>query len=427
MRRAFLSCLTAIWLVGSALLAGQNIPLHDLSRLRLWLVAVDRHQPGAADDAAKVMGSWSDDDLDRLFIDVNALVHLVRSARSGRVPLPSGVRPFTPSEMSDLASLADAERLRMDNRLVKRGALLHTDIASLGLARGSLSLGRVAGRQLLVPRSVSILVHDGLGAGMRDASVHWEFARLLLDQVIPEPGRDLTVVAWYRASALFFAAHHMYADAMPHLERALRLFPTDAALLVDSGCIYEALGAPAIQNFAATAILPTGVTLAVRSGDANWRQAERLFRRAVELDEGLAEAHLRLGRVIGLQGRHAEAVVELEKAAAASDEKRLQYFAQLVLGAEYHAVNHVDRARQAFDQAAALYPRAQSPRLGASQLARQIGDRTGALRALQPVLEAGTSESQRYDPWWTYYDGPGGDVDRAIAEMRAALYLADRP
>ena len=412
---------TAIVLSVPPFLDAQAVLSHDLSTVRRWLDAVDRHQPGAADAAAKAVASWSDEDLDRLLVDVHALVRL--AVRSPGPLLPPNVVRYTTEQLNELTSIAEAERKRGINKRLKHAALLHTDIASLALAEVSTSVRRASG----TGRMVSVLMQDGLGAGFQGEAVHWEFARSLLDDVRPDPGHDDTVRAWYRAAAGFFVAGHVYSEAVPLLERALRLFPDDAQLLVDRGCAYEALGAPRIQNFVATAVMPTGVILAVRSAADNWKQAERMFRRAADLDDRGAEVHLRLGRVIGLQGRHVEAIAELERAAAVSHDKRIRYFAALFLGAEHQATGRLDRARAAFEEAASLYPRAQSPRLAWSGLARQAGDRAGALRALQVVLEGGASEAQRSDPWWTYFDGQDGEVARVMAQARVALYLDDRP
>ena len=89
MPRAFLRNLTCVFsfafcLFPSNFLHAQTRPRtpHDLPRLREWLSAIDRHEPGAVDAAAIAVGSWRRDQLDILFLDVRALLKLI-AAKGG--------------------------------------------------------------------------------------------------------------------------------------------------------------------------------------------------------------------------------------------------------------------------------------------------------------------------------------------------------
>ena len=75
--------------------------------------------------------------------------------------------------------------------------------------------------------------------------------------------------------------------------------------------------------------------------------------------------------------------------------------AWLFLGVEEQLLGRLDLAGESFDKAAGLYPRAQSPYLALSQLARRSGDRLGAHRAIQQVLALSADDREREDPWWT--------------------------
>src|SRR2546423_1089788 len=75
----------------------------------------------------------------------------------------------------------------------------------------------------------------------------------------------------------------------------------------------ETSARPEIQEVRGVA-LPSGCLLDIASARAELREAESLFRRAVAHAPAMAEAHLRLGRVIGVQGRAADALAELQQA-----------------------------------------------------------------------------------------------------------------
>ena len=145
------------------------------------------------------------------------------------------------------------------------------------------------------------------------------------------------------------------------------------------------------------------------------QQAERFFRRAIERGLHFDEARIRLGRVLGLQGRHADAVDQLRAAAPA--DPLLSYYAAMFLGAEVEALARPAEARGWYERAAALYPRAQSPRLAISQLAQREADRPGAIRALEQAFQASAAGEDGDDPWWTYHTAQGRDANSRLAAL----------
>lgn len=425
MRRAVLLVLTSAFLfLSSKFPSAQQRLSHNIANVEAWLQALEQHRPGESDPAAQEIGALPEIELDALFVDAHALVQLV--LKPGNIVLPAGAPRFSSKDVERLMTLARDAQAGGINRLLKRSALLHTDIALLVPQGKQPSRPAVPAAQLLIPHATTIMTSDGQNEGTRDVSIHLAFASLLLDRVKPTPSGDEDVRLWYQALALLLVRHHYYSDADPHLEHARRIFPDDAELLVDSGSLYEALGAPAIQSFVQDPVMSSGVTIRVGSARANWQRAERFFRRAVELDERSLDARLRLGRVMGHLGRHEEAATQLEAALALADESRMQYFANLFLGAEQQALGRFDKARDSFERATALYPQAQSPHLALSQLARRQGDRAAALLAIQPLLAQGPGAYGRDDPWWSYHDGPAGDPDALLARVRAVLYMAER-
>ena len=81
----------------------------------------------------------------------------------------------------------------------------------------------------------------------------------------------------------------------------------------------------------------------------------------------------------------------------------LNYYAALFTGREEQATGRQVEACAAYSRASALFPLAQSPLLALSHLARDTGDRAGALRAAQRVLDLPADADDRVDPLWTYH------------------------
>ena len=265
-----------------------------------------------------------------LWLDFDALLHLITT--SERPKFPRANRDFTLAELEQLRALAlregqraagrpitsvreltEADSRRVVNRLVKRATLLHTDVAALvAAAADTQSESAMPVPRPLLPLRTSVQIEDGQQVGVTFYGTHWDFARLLLDEVRPDPGRDVVVREWYRTIAALFASQHQWAESRAHLARARRLFPADAEILAANGRLHETFAAPRIQNFLET-VGRADLTDSIGSPRSNLRQAETFFRKAVELDGGSVEARLHLGRVMTLEGRHEEAANQLAR------------------------------------------------------------------------------------------------------------------
>ena len=413
----------------SAASAGAQATEERASRLwnlRSWVMAVEDHEPGKFDPAAFSIDAWASSDLLAVGRDLAALAEFLasgraRAAKSGR---PSTMtyqgRTISLADVQQLLGLTDDETERGDaNRVFKRGALLHADIAMLAPVRSHVTAG-------VVPTDLQDLVYlyrDGRLQGVESAGVHWRLGRMLLDEVKPDPSRDEMVRVWYRATSARLQTAHAFFYAAPHLERARQLFPGDADLLLYSGSMHECLATPRVQ--AAVAPTQPGFSSSFRSSRGELQQAESFLRQAIKSRPALAEARVRLGRVLDLLGRHEEGAAELRRAASATENPLLLYYADLFLGQAEQALDHRDEARASFERAASRYPRAQSPRLALSQAARRSGDRAGALGAIQHVLDLPASEGRREDPWWYYNEIHVPDADHLLDEMRKPFLAAE--
>ena len=451
---------------GMPLPAIEQVEAGRVERLERWLKAVARHAPGEDDDALAEVAGTPNANLKELWVDANVLVQMMRNVKADRFNVRAGgqrastqVR-YAKADLQRLRALAcaaggslietscmalgamdelDADLRRVgtlaraaklrgdDNYILRRGALLHTDVAIL--APGAMAVADAAASSA-GPQRFRMDISDGREVDLHQSAVHWEIARMLLDFVRPrgrdraDPGGDEMVRKWYRATAAWMQLREDH-DRM-HLDRARGLFPSDSDILFLSACQRETYAGVSIQTAVRSAVLPTGVTLDVGSDRVELREAEGLFRRVLELKPDHAEARMRYGRVLGALGKHAEASSELRRAVANLTDTQLLYYAELFLGGEEEALGNRDAARVAYEQAAGLFPRAQSPLLAISQLARRYGDRGGALRAMDRLFALQDEERDEHDdPWWWYYVAQARDADDLLDAMRQP-YLAER-
>jgi hypothetical protein len=434
-------------LVFAASAAGvqQSMPLgapDRIERLRAWLEAVDRHEPGEPDESLLRVASWDRATLWRVWIDLGAIVSLVREPDvlafstplepepfSGifRLPQPrlrTRVVPYSRGEVKQLQLIAgEVVTGGGEDPVLKRGAVLHSDIA----IAGSQAPAPTSSSQR-PPSTSSIMLYlaDGRQTGVEAASVHWEMGRRLLDKVwgkgtdsgAPNPGSDETVRLWYLAAN----AHMQAAEQLDpwHVDRSVQLFPRDPEMLFFAACAREMFSSPQIQNVLQSTTLPRTMFDLVGSEDNELRNAERLFRQSLERDPDRAEARIRLGRVLGRRARHQEALVELRRATMRTRNRLLLYYGNMFLGAAADASSLTDEARKAYERAAELYPQAQSPRLVLSSLAARSGDRAGALSAIESMLDRDEPE-RTADPWWSYYTSQSRDLEGVMMALRQAI------
>ena len=398
--------------------------------LREWLQAVEHHQPGRGDEAMSVLDSWRPDDFQYLAIDLGTLLALMKDpslrtfywrveGRSSPLHVVySGSDLRLILELAKAANARDEDRFpvpvermaRNRNHILKRAAILHSDIAAEGLlANGTRGRAAPVGLQ-----EFTLPVPDGRSQGLVVDIGHWELARTMLDKVVPAAARDEFVRQWYDATAAYLQSRGQMTPS--HFNRGLGLFPDDAELLFQAGSLHEALAQPAVQEAMQNAAIPSDVKFDVLSRRAELREAENLFRKALKAQPDHLEARIRLARVLGLRGEHAEAEALLRKAVADAEEPLLQDYAQLFLGAEKEALGDRDQARDFYGRAAVLYPDAQSPRLALSLLSVRDGRHAAALETMSAVLAL--PGDTRVDPWWTYHAAQGRN---AITDL-AALY-----
>lgn len=449
-------------------------PGSRVARIERWLHIVLEHDPSRSDPAVIEISRWSAGDLDEFRIDLNVLMQLMRNPRlssfqlgskevecidcfaarrdttQARLLLPGQRIKFTDAQVHRLQVLScaaagtldsvDCVRLKAEreidesmrtlalraaaarragdtNYLLRRAGLLHTDVA-------------FATASSLRPMDVSATpqgeqayrVHmvDGQATAFGLGDIHWAIGRDLIDAIRPRP--DAMARRWYIATGTWMQREQQYNPG--HLQRARDLFPDDATIAFLIGTQAEVYASPAIQTVMKTAVLPTGFVVSIGSESSELKTAESLLHRSVQIDPTFPEAHLHLGHVLLARGKTQEAVSELN--AVMTPDPLLRYYRDLFLGAAEEALLHTDAARTAYEDAAALFPRAQSPALALSALHARRGERAPALAAIGAVFDLPADAENRHDPWWRYAIVQGRNADDLLDEL-VVPFRAARP
>src|SRR4029079_9563604 len=112
-------------------------------------------------------------------------------------------------------------------------------------------------------------------------------------------------------------------------------------------------------------------------------------------------------RLLTVRGRHADALTEAGAALAAKPDPVVEFFAHMFAARASRALRRLEDAADHYARARALFPRAQSAAIGASQVALLRADVSRATTAIGQLGERGSKPDLESDPWWGYRLGSG--------------------
>ena len=214
------------------------------------------------------------------------------------------------------------------------------------------------------------------------------------------------VRSWALAWGYLLLAHTAYAEAERHFATMRTWFPNDADFTVAGGIVNELLASPLGQQTRRGSLAGS---LAAVDAQPFRARAISLYRAAFDTAPDHAEGHLRLGRTLFLNGDEAAAAVELERALAASTDRRIVYLQHLFLGALFERQDRLPEAERQYDMSAAAVPGAQTATLALTALRIRMGK--------GPVVPAAMVQ---YDPWNDYLFSRPYRFRQVLDELRQA-------
>ncbi len=221
---------------------------------------------------------------------------------------------------------------------------------------------------------------------------------------------------WYALAAALWLSARQCFQAARTAQEGLTLLGAHAELLLAAGSVAETQMGPFGDG---TQLEPScaeawGQSEFSRRGlllvhTRTRESAQDFLARAVQLDPSLAEAHLRLGRVLFWSGRLADAQRELERALTSMKEAEypfVGYLAALFLGQLHEETHRVDEARRAYEQAIGFNRRSSAAHLALGHLLITSGAEDEGWAHVRAAFEDprrdGSSEN---DPWVNYRNG----------------------
>jgi len=245
----------------------------------------------------------------------------------------------------------------------------------------------------MVLRRAALLLHTALAfrlwsnARAVEAEAQIAIGRAVLAKDSPpDLHRDwLLTLGYYRLAGA------SPVTALPFFEECARLLPGVADAWLGAGMSYE------------LSAFPDGFALAELSAQSPAKQAERCYREASRLDPRLAEARLRLGRVLASAGEFDEAEKQLAAAVEASAEGPLTALAHVFWGGVRDARGDPAGAVSHYQAALAADGQCQTAAFALSEALYRSGGHRRAAESLASALSA--SSSTEVSPWHAYHVG----------------------
>jgi hypothetical protein len=388
-----------------------------LTAMTAWVQAVDAHVPGAVDRAVTYVWTLSAADINAITDNAGLFVTALIK--------PGTLTPESPQDAAIVKLAATMAATVSGTDFLRRAAILHTDAVVLDHGQHP---PKSAGRFETNAGLVETL--DGEYVGASHGNYNWPFVRSLLDHVV-KPASDPFVPLWYHAAAAYMFSTGNLGEVGPHLDRAAHVLPEDKWILFDRGCRAEMLGLERSQELRPDPkvsqpqplIKRTGFPFDAKIPDAKTtdRDAENLFRHALDVDATVVEARVRLARLLEIRGVYPEADADLAQAIATNPPPVLSYFAELLASRAARALGQLDAAVGHADAALKLFPDAQSGLIAKSQIGVLRADLDGALAAVRHLSAPITGPREEADPWWLYQFGSGRESAMLLANLRALV------
>jgi tetratricopeptide (TPR) repeat protein len=188
-------------------------------------------------------------------------------------------------------------------------------------------------------------------------------------------------------------------------------------LLLERAVITETLGGRAFSGGGAPRLS------AAEAGGATageLARAEALYRQVLASAPGQVEARLRLGRTLFLEGRHPEAVAELDRVLAGRPAPGEAQLAQLFAGAALEASGDTWGARGRYEKALGLAPQSRVATIAWARLLVRSAKEDEARVELARLVARADEPATTDEAWWRYRLGGFGE-DAGFEERMTRL------
>jgi tetratricopeptide (TPR) repeat protein len=235
-------------------------------------------------------------------------------------------------------------------------------------------------------------VHIDLGRDLLEKTAALRKAGLRVD------GLDELRSIWLSVAGSVFLAIRDPQHAIPYIRDALGVAPKSAHVLTVLGTAEEV--------DATGWNIDDWTTLSQRERSVRERvvrlgRAERAYREALRLDPGYAIASIRLGRVLQMIGKPADAREALERGLKDAQGAYAEYIGSLFLGSLLVEQKDLAGARRSYQRALAIAPLSQPAVVGMAH-AELMSGRPDRAQALAQDFAA---KNGIENTWWAYKDG----------------------
>ena len=401
-----------------------QVEIPALQAVREWALAVDLHEFGTFDEHARRIAEWDGADVRLLGVDLQAVLQFL--ARERGDTFKQRGQSLTLEEVGSALRLTGEEtRARDVTRIVRRGALLHADIARRSTSSGLTEWGKIPAFRPGDLYGV-VMVSDGQVGGDSSILGHWRFGRFLLEWVGPDPSRDPTVVAWYRGAAAFLQGIAALADVQVHLGAALQLLPTDPVLLFYEGALHESFASPHIQAAVESTRQARGFRFDIEGTAGELRRARGAYRRACGNRPRLPRGTRAPRAGAGTAGQPPGSGRRPGESGGGNQRSSPAVLGALVPGGGVGGAGQARRGPRLVPGRGGAVPRAQSPRLALAQLQWRAGDRRAAGATILDALTQPGRDVENLDPWWDYLVSSGRHANRFFEHAWEACLQAER-
>jgi tetratricopeptide (TPR) repeat protein len=344
---------------------------------------------------------------------------------------PSADKPATLASLIDRCRRGDCGGASAELASWPRQRVVEESAASAG------GPARQAATVVLLNTGAAIL-HREFGVGDTPPPldpVHLTVARRLMAALTnrskTEPALRAFCSNWFVLIASAWSSSRRYPEAERDLRAAMGPLDDDPDVLLAAGSAAEALMGPypntseAIAAHASSGRIQLAEAKQTSQGliTGEWPDAEKRLNRASSLAPGLIEARLRLGRVLFLVDRVAEARRELERVrdeAPGSDHPFASCLAHLFLGQVYERLNRRADAEKAYQAAIQLQPHDQAPHLALGHLLVVSGRADEGWAAVRRMLaDSAGGAAQRLESLDAYRSGQSWQTTARIAALEA--------